>query len=121
MGLFRGEQQETLYLVKCPEEIDDASCRQLETVFKTSWLGLPVKIFVFDFSQTTFIGKTSYRLLMPIFKSIRAKEQSKLLFSINLSRTLASQLKGDGMIDQFGVVDSLKTALSKVALQPART
>jgi len=114
MGVFRNipvEDANNLFMIKCPEEVDQIGCTQLETMVKGQWLNIDAKVVVLNFEQCKYFSNAAYRIVMGYQKALNEKGIS--LHSVNLNSSLSEQIKSDGMTGPFSPVSNLEDALKK--------
>jgi chemotaxis protein CheX len=117
--VFTSEQIEGVNKITCPVQLGAAEADAFRTQIK-SWGLLQVELHVLDLKSTLQISKEFYQAMLQFKSLLKAGQKSS--YSINVDRSILTQLRADGMEQAFSPADSINDALKKAGIvKKART
>ena len=117
MSELRIDENDGFVLIEMPDQMRKPVVEELnELAYRFD--DRNVRVIVFDFRNTDTLNKMVYRPITSLAQI--ARERSKFLASVNLSRDLWDRLEFDGMAGVFNPFDSLASALNASGLQRSK-
>lgn len=98
MALFQSDKRGDIHWIECPKKIDGIAMKQFEALYPL-WLQAGAKRFLLDFAATDTIQRGAVRSLVNFFQRLKAEERQ--WGSLNLSETLAQELRDQGVLQNF--------------------
>lgn len=107
MKNFTIKQVNNFCIIHAPEDLNTVSSQEFcDSINNLAMSG--ANCYIFEFSKTNILDRCFYKVLLQ-FKSL-LKENSKHLFSINMSNHLIKQIKQDGLYTNFSTTSSVDEA-----------